>query len=177
MQLRQAHGVASLQPRAFSKALRGSGRQTPEGVRFPTSRNGKEHAWHGGGSPCVKLAMPVSAGRISTAFDFARHLLVVEHEDGREVRRSELVLEEELPLNRARRLEALGASVLICGAISRSAAERLADGGIDIIPFVSGPVEEVLTAYFAGELESARFLMPGSTYQERTEWRLKSRAR
>lgn len=125
----------------------------------------------------MKLAMPVSGGRISTAFDFARHLLVVEYEDGREVSRSELVLEEELPLNRARRLEALGTSMLICGAISRSLAERLANGGIDIIPFVSGPIEEVLAAYFAGELESERFLMPGSTYQERTEWRLRRQVR
>ena len=125
----------------------------------------------------MKLAVPVSSGRISTAFDFARHLLVVEYEDGREVRRSELVLEEELPLNRARRLEALGASVLICGAISRSLAEHLASGGIDIIPFVSGPVEEVLAAYFAGELDSAAFLMPGSTYQDRTDRRLRRQAR
>ena len=54
--------------------------------------------------PYLKLAMPVSAGRVLTAFDLARHLLVVEYEDGREVSRSDLVLEEELPL--------------ICGAIS-----------------------------------------------------------
>jgi predicted Fe-Mo cluster-binding NifX family protein len=125
----------------------------------------------------MKLAVPVSSGWISTAFDFARHLLVVEYEDGREVSRNELVLEEEFALNRARRLEALGASVLICGAISRSLAECLIDRGIDIIPFVSGPVEAVIAAYFAGELESARFLMPGSTYQERTEWRIRRHVR
>ncbi len=119
----------------------------------------------------MKLAMPVSAGRISTALDFARNLLLVEYEDGCEVGRSELVVEEELPLNRARRLEALGAGVLICGAISRSLAERLSSAGIEIIPFVSGAVDEVLSAYFAGELDSVRFLMPGSTYQERAEWR------
>ena len=119
----------------------------------------------------MKLVMPVASGRISTAFDFARQLLVVEYEDGREIGRSEAVVEEELPLNRARRLEALGASVLICGAISRSLAERLTSVGIEIIPFVSGPVDEVLAAYFAGELNSERFLLPGSTSEERTEWR------
>ena len=123
--------------------------------------------------PHVKLAIPISAGRISTAFDFARHILLVEFEGGREVRRSDLILEEELPLNRARRLQAAGASVLICGAISRSLAEHLANSGIDVIPFVSGRREEVLAAYCAGELDAARFIMPGSTYQERTEWRLR----
>ena len=125
----------------------------------------------------MKLAIPVSSGRISTAFDFARHVLVVEYQDRHEGRRIELILEDELPLHRVRRLEALGVGVLICGAISRSLAERLASCGIDIIPFVSGPVEEVLVAYVAGELDSPRFLMPGSTYQERSEWRLRGQNR
>ena len=87
------------------------------------------------------------------------------------------LLEEELPENRARRLEALGVSVLICGAISRSLAERLANSGIELIPFVSGPVEEVLAAYFTGELDSGAFLLPGSTDQDRTAWRLKHQGR
>lgn len=125
----------------------------------------------------MKLAVPVSAGRISTAFDFARHLLVVELEDGREVRRSELALEEDLPMNRARRLQAAGVNAVICGAISRSLAEHLSNGGIDVIPFVSGPVEEVLAAYLAGGLDSAQFLMPGNTYQERAQWALKRQGR
>ena len=118
----------------------------------------------------MKLAMPVSAGRISTALDFARNLLLVDYEDGREVGRNQLGIEEELPLNRARRLEALGTGVLICGALSRTLAGHLAGAGIEIIPFVSGTVDEVLAAYFAGELDSARFLMPGSTCQERAQW-------
>jgi predicted Fe-Mo cluster-binding NifX family protein len=125
----------------------------------------------------MKVAMPVSSGRVSTAFDFAHHLLVIEYEEGREVHRTELVVEEGLPLNRARRLEALGANVLICGAISRSLAERLWSGGVEIIPFVSGPVEEVLAAYVAGELESSRYLLPGNTCQERNEWRSRHQVR
>jgi predicted Fe-Mo cluster-binding NifX family protein len=125
----------------------------------------------------MKLAIPVSSGRVSTAFDFARHLLLLKYEGGREVSRAELVLEEEIPVNRARRLESLGVKVLICGAISRSLAEHLASVGIDVIPFVSGTVEEVLAAYLAGEVESAQFLMPGSTAEERKEWRIKCGAR
>jgi predicted Fe-Mo cluster-binding NifX family protein len=121
----------------------------------------------------MKLAIPISSGRVSTAFDFTRHLLLLEYEGGREVSRAELVLAEEIPVNRARRLESLGVSVLICGAISRSLAEHLTSAGIDIIPFVSGTVEEVLAAYLAGELESEQFLMPGSTAEERKEWRVR----
>jgi len=125
----------------------------------------------------MRIAMAVSGGRVSTAFDFARQLLVIECEDGREVHRSEIILDEEIPLNRARRLEAVGVAVLICGAISRPMAGRLASSGIDIIAFVSGSIEDVLAAYFTGDLESTRFLMPGSTYQERTEWRMRRQDR
>jgi predicted Fe-Mo cluster-binding NifX family protein len=125
----------------------------------------------------MKLAIPVAGGRVSTACDFARHLLLLEYEDHREVRRTDLVLEEAVPVNRARRLESLGVSVLICGAISRPLAEHLANAGIDVIPFVSGSVEEVLAAYLTDELESAQFLMPGSTAEERKKWRIGREAR
>jgi predicted Fe-Mo cluster-binding NifX family protein len=125
----------------------------------------------------MKLAIPVSGGRVSTAFDFARRLLLLEYERGREVSRAELVLEEGIPISRARRLEALGVRVLICGAISRSLTEHVVSAGIDVIPFVSGTVEEVLAAYLAGDLDSAQFLMPGSTAEERKEWKIRSETR
>lgn len=121
----------------------------------------------------MKLAIPVSSGRVSTAFDFAHHLLLFECEGDREISRTELVLEEAIPVNRARRLESLGVRVLICGAISRSLAEHLTSAGIDVIPFVSGTVDEVQAAYLAGKVESEQFLMPGSTAEERREWRIR----
>ncbi|MBZ5630250.1 MAG: hypothetical protein LAO06_15430 [Acidobacteriia bacterium] len=121
----------------------------------------------------MKLAIPVACSRVSNAFDFARHLLLVDYTDGREVSRTELALEEELPLNRTRRLLALGVNVLVCGAISRFMAEHVVSLGIEVIPFVSGSVSEVLDAYLKGDLESARFLMAGSTLKDREEWTLR----
>ncbi len=119
----------------------------------------------------MKLAIPVSSGRVSNAFDFARRLLVVEYEEGREVARIEVPLAEDLPLSRAHRLGALGVRLLICGAISRPLAAHLARVGIDVMPFVGGSVHEVLEGYRRGDLESVRFLMPGSTADDRTAWR------
>lgn len=118
----------------------------------------------------MKLAIPVSGDRVSNAFDFARRLLLIDYEDGREVSRSELNLGEDLPLNRARRLVASGVDVLICGAVSRFLAESLVSLGIRMVPFVSGPVTEVLDAYLGGTLGSTQFLMPGSTPADREEW-------
>jgi len=125
----------------------------------------------------MKLAIPMSSGQVSNAFDFARHLLVVEYEEGREVARVEVPLVEDLPLARAHRLGTLGVRLLICGAISRPLATHLARAGIDVMPFVSGSVPEVLEGYRRGDLESARFLMPGSSADDRREWRKSSPAR
>ena len=115
----------------------------------------------------MKVAMPVSSGRISTVFDFARRLLVVEYEDGREIGRRETGLDEQIPLSRAHRIENLGIDRLICGAISRHLAKHFEDAGIEVFPLVSGSVKEVLAAHLSGELEQTRFLMPGCTPEQR----------
>jgi predicted Fe-Mo cluster-binding NifX family protein len=119
----------------------------------------------------MKVAIPVSAGRVSNAFDFAQRLLVVEYEADREVARVEVALQEDTPIGRARRLGLLGVRLLICGAISGSLAVQLVRAGIDVMPFVSGPIPEVLDGFRRGELDAARFLMPGSTADDREAWR------
>ncbi len=121
----------------------------------------------------MKLAIPVFSGRVSSVFDFTHCLLVLECERGREVTRTGFAFQEDLPLNRATRLEALGVQLLICGSISRLIAEHLKNVGIDIIPLVSGSVDEVLCAYLRGDLGPSRFLMPGSTPKDREEWTIR----
>ena len=118
----------------------------------------------------MKLAMPVADSRVSAALDFARQLLLVEYEHGREVRRATIALQEQIPMNRARKLARLGVDVLICGAISRPLSEHLEAAGIQVIPFVSGTSDEVLLAYRTNSLDSVHFLMPGNTVEERREW-------
>jgi len=119
----------------------------------------------------MKVAIPVSGDRVSNAFDFARRLLVVEFEADREVARVEVALREDRPIGRARRLAALGVRLVICGAVSRRLAEHLERAGVAVMPFVSGQVLEVLDGYRRGDLDSPRFLMPGSTVDDRRAWR------
>jgi len=123
----------------------------------------------------MKVAIPVSSGRVSNAFDFARRLLVVDYEADHEVARVEVALQEDPPIGRAHRLGALGVRLLICGAISRPLAAYLVRAGIDVMPFVSGPIPEVLDGFRRGDLDSARFLMPGSTADDRNAWRRRLR--
>jgi len=109
----------------------------------------------------MKVAIAVWQGNISSVFDFAHTLLLVELEDGVEKRREEIWLPEQTGPERTARLRQLGADVLICGAISRALAYMLAASDIEVLPFVTGSTEQVLDAYKTGELNRPQYALPG----------------
>ncbi len=124
----------------------------------------------------MRVAMPVWRGQISTVFDFARRLLVVDVDDGVETTASEFSFDEESLTSRVRTLSRLGTEVLICGSISRELAAMVASSGIDIVSFVKGPAKEVLAAFLAGELDDQRFLLSGSDPEARQKESFKARS-
>jgi predicted Fe-Mo cluster-binding NifX family protein len=109
----------------------------------------------------MKIAIPIWNGFVSSVFDFAHRLLLVDIENGREVNRCEVDLKAESLPQRAGSLKNLGVDVLVCGAISRSLADMVAASGIQVLPFVTGRVSEVLQAYTTGQLVQPQFAMPG----------------
>jgi predicted Fe-Mo cluster-binding NifX family protein len=109
----------------------------------------------------MKVALPVWQGRVSSVFDFAHKLLVVEFEKGREKARQEIILVEQSGPNRAATLKELGVGVLICGAISRPLAEMINGSGIQVLPFVSGSTEQIINAYKTGRLSQPQYILPG----------------
>jgi len=108
----------------------------------------------------MKVAIPVWNGYVSNVFDFAHQLWLVEIDEDRQVSRLEVPLSSETLPQRAGILKKLGADVLICGAISRPLAQMVTAYRIELLPFVTGRVEEVLQAYLTGQLGQARFAMP-----------------
>ena len=86
---------------------------------------------------------------------------MVEFEDGREVARSETVLVPEPNAQRVARLLELQVELLICGAISRDLARWVSGAGIEILSYVSSPIDEVVKAFVAGRLAEPRFVLPG----------------
>jgi predicted Fe-Mo cluster-binding NifX family protein len=117
------------------------------------------------------LAIPVWGSQVSTTFDFAATLWVVETEAGREINRSEVRLHDESVEKRARRVRDLAVQVLLCGAVSRPLARAVARLGIQVVPFVTGEVDTVLAAYLCGRLAEPRFLQPGCRPGARRRWR------
>lgn len=109
----------------------------------------------------MRVAIPQWQGRVSPVFDVAGNLLLVDFEDGRELRRTEVRLGRTDAAGRAADVARLGADVLVCGAISSLLEARLSAAGVRVIGFLCGPVDDILAGLLNGELASPAFLMPG----------------
>ena len=109
----------------------------------------------------MKIAIPIYNNSISNVFDFARRLLLVDIENGKEVNRSEVALQSQSLPQRTGQLKDLGIEVLICGAISRTLANMIITSGIQVLPYVTGSIDDVLEAYLTGQLVKPEFSMPG----------------
>ncbi len=109
----------------------------------------------------MRIAAAICEGRISPVFDVAGRLLVVDFEEGQETSREEIPLQSEEMTLRAAQLAELGVERLICGAISRPLEMAVAAAGVEVIPHICGPVEEILAALQSGALEEPTYKMPG----------------
>jgi len=109
----------------------------------------------------MKIAIPIYNDSVSNVFDFAHKLLLVEIENGKEATRSEVALESQLLPQRVGQLKSLEVDILVCGAISRVLANMVTASGIQLLPYVTGLVDDVLQAYLAGQLVQPQFSMPG----------------
>ncbi len=108
-----------------------------------------------------KIALAVWGNILSPLFDSASTVLLTDIKDGKVTARRTEALGPELPYSRALRLSEWGVQVLICGAISVGFARTIEVYGIEVIPFISGEVQQVLDAYLNGTLTADVFHMPG----------------
>ncbi|MBW2599671.1 MAG: NifB/NifX family molybdenum-iron cluster-binding protein [Deltaproteobacteria bacterium] len=109
----------------------------------------------------MKLAMPVWDDCVSTVLDFADCLLVVDCESEAVRGRSVIDLAGTTMAEKVARLRKFEIQVLLCGAVSRPMERMIMASGIEIIPFLRGRVDDVLSAYFSGGLIEPGFMLPG----------------
>lgn len=114
----------------------------------------------------MKIAVPVWEGKVSPVFDTASRLLILQVENNRETLRSERDMDERNLARRCSRIKTLNLDTLICAAISRYFYRMLVAADIEVIPWISGPVEEVLEAYMHDTLHHSKFLMPGTNWHQ-----------
>lgn len=109
----------------------------------------------------MRLAIPTRNDRVSPVFDTASRLVLVDVEQGAEQgRRIVQAGTDPYPTQRVRQLGELRIDILICGAISRPLAELVSASGVLAVPWVSGPVDDILRAYLAERLADPCWRMP-----------------
>jgi len=109
----------------------------------------------------MKVAVTVWKERISPVFDASRHLLIAQIEEGRIVERACVIFDPDQPANLAKTLSGAQVGVLICGAVSQVPAAIMTNGGLTLIPFITGEVDRVLEVYARGDPLAPAFAMPG----------------
>ena len=109
----------------------------------------------------MKIALTVWEDRISPVFDVANRLLLADIKQGRMVKTSLMEINPGSLPQLVEIFKRMGISVLICGAISEIPANIISDGGIQLIPFISGKTDHILDAYIIGKPIMPAFAMPG----------------
>lgn len=109
----------------------------------------------------MRVAIPTWEGRISPVFDTARHLVCFDVTGECCEPAGEMTMSSDLLHAKLATLNALRADVLLCGAISRPLAETVSAGGIRVIPFLAGEVNDVVAAFASGQVAHNCYRMPG----------------
>ena len=100
-------------------------------------------------------------GRISPVLDVARQAELVKADADGNITRTTVKLPGDDPEGQAAALRALQPQVLVCGAVSRPLASLLMADEIQLVPFRTGAVDEIIAAWQQGRLDDAAVLMPG----------------
>ena len=106
-------------------------------------------------------ALTAWGNRISPVYDAARELLVFSIDGQKICSRHYEAFHPERPDLLVKRLQELTIRTFICGAITEMSAFPIQSGGIELIPFIAGPLDEVLKAYAQGLPIRQLFPMPG----------------
>ena len=109
----------------------------------------------------MRIAIPHWQGRVSSVFDVAGTLCLIDVEEGREIGRRSAVLTSRDPFRRAVEVSALNVDMLICGAISYPQERALIGAGVRVVCCICGEIGSVIDACIGGRLSDRRFLMPG----------------
>lgn len=109
----------------------------------------------------TRIAISLWNKRIAPVFDVARHLWIIEADEGAIVAQSERRFATDDTHERVLRLATLQVEHLICGAITRSSCDALTERGIKVISFVAGGLEQVIQAWLSDSIKDGHLAMPG----------------
>ena len=111
----------------------------------------------------MRAAFSIWEHRIAPVFDTSDRICLIDFQSGEISDRRQLLLPNEPAIAKITRLADSHVDVLICGAISGVINGIIESYGIQVIPFVSGDLEELTEHLISGETDWSRYAMPGCT--------------
>ena len=120
---------------------------------------------------CMKIAISEWQNRVAPVFDCCQTVVIFSEEQEDRSAGEKLSL-PMLAEDKTAYLLRAGIQLLICGAISCNLKREVENNSIKIIPFISGDIQSVVSAFTSGTLENEHFCMPGRTCRKR-RWRCK----
>jgi predicted Fe-Mo cluster-binding NifX family protein len=115
----------------------------------------------------IKIAIPVFENRISPRFDFAPGFGLYDIEGERITGSREISCEGWSDGERISQLKGFGVDTLICGGLPCYLQSVLTNSGIKVIPWVAGDVNDALSLFLRGQLNSGMVVCPGGGKQHR----------
>lgn len=104
------------------------------------------------------IAIPIFENRISNRLDCSENILFISIENGVVKKRQTFHWALAKPLEKINSLIHLGVNVLICDGITEFYSSQLKNTPIQVIPWVSGEVDDVLAQYLEGKLSANQTL-------------------
>ncbi len=109
----------------------------------------------------IRIAIPIFHKRVSPVLDHCTRLLIIDVDQGSEIKRQEISLEEFSLAERFNLIKKMNVHVIICCAISEVMDHMMQGTRIRVICGIVGDVNEVLAAYLSNHLDDTSFHMPG----------------
>ncbi len=100
------------------------------------------------------IAIPVFEERISPLLDVSERFVLFEVKGNAVTQRIVINLNADSDRMRIQKLKEIGVAVIISGAVSRYLSYIISETGIKHIPWISGPVDEVIKSYLNNTLQS-----------------------
>ncbi len=102
----------------------------------------------------MKIAIPFFRNRVSNRLDSSENILIVTLDRGAIENQKKIRLVHNVPWMLENILSQLEIDVLICGGITEYYAKRFAHSQIQVIPWTTGELDEVLNLYLQGRLKN-----------------------
>ena len=115
----------------------------------------------------MRVAIPVFEERISPRFDFAPEFGLYDIEGQKITGSREISCEGWGDIERVSKLKGFGVDTIICGGLPGYLQHILTNSGINVIPWIAGDVNDALSLFLRGQLNSGMVLCAGRSKRRR----------